>query len=160
MVRARIRAIIYKDAMFQKIIKLKDITELNIDRYGEYIITLTYFAHKNKIDNRITRIKLPENDNDYQNSLRIDMPVSDILKNNTISAVCLFAKDNAYPDGSVSLRELNNQVSNFPHECAGYKIVSSSWENYNEESPVRLDIPIIAIMVDDIEKKICLIEAV
>ena len=145
--------------MFQKIIRLKDITELNIDRYGEYIVTLTYFANKEEFNGKLIRTTLPENDEDYQNCLRIDMPASYVLKDNAVSATCLIAKDNDHPNGSLTLKELYNQVSDFPHDCTGYKIVSSSRGNCNEESPVRLDTPIIAIMVDEKEKKICLIEA-
>jgi hypothetical protein len=52
-----------------------------------------------------------------------------------------------------------SQIKKLPKPYGKFEVVTSAWMNLGDDYTGRLDSPIIAFLVDDEKKRICMVEA-
>ncbi len=147
--------------MFQKKLKLNELINFNLERYSEYMIVSTYFLRSENADKNPARVNLPKDEIEYQDSVRVDTPIIDVAKDKHSQAICL----KTIPERVEKINEFTplfcpyfiEKILLFEVECSEYVIFSSSW-SFIEGNLIRLDTPVVSILLDDKEKKICMVE--
>jgi leucyl-tRNA synthetase len=136
--------------------------DLEADTYGSYGVVATHFRKLDSTTGKYLKINIPEDENEFEQSEKIDSPIYEVTIDENDPEICFITKylpernNNRTPMiYSMFLNELNG----LPKKCRKYEVVTSAWTHLDQEYTGRLDSPLIAVLVDEENKYICMVEA-
>ena len=136
--------------------------DLDVETYGSYGVVATHFRKFDSSKGKYLKIDIPEDEKELEQTEKIDTPIYEVAIDENDPEICFITKylpernKNRTPMiYSVFLNELNG----LPKKCRKHEVVTSAWMSLDQEYTGRLDSPVIAVLVDDENKYICMVEA-
>lgn len=139
-----------------------DDLDLDVDVYGNYGVVATYFQKYDSAEGKFVKIDIPEDEDAFKKAQKIDEPIYEVLKDDNDPEICLIKK---YLPGKEEIQSpmifsgFYNQIKKLPKKYGKFEVVTSAWMHLGDDYTGRLDSPIIAVLVDDEKKRICMVEA-
>ena len=144
--------------MFQRRIRLKELSGFSIQRYGQYLLNRSFFIKRSSEQ----RVDLPENEQSSMECRRIDSPIFDLTMSNTKPAVSFISSSNIEDLPSTCKTLTYNQFLNRVEGCTpeqdNYAVISSFHEGADGEQFIRTDTPVTGLLIDVEKSIICLVE--
>ena len=139
-----------------------DDLNLDVSIYGNFVVVATHFRKFDESMNEYIKVDIPEDEEAFKTLEKIDSPIYEIHKDENDPELCLIQKylpeNNDKPANPLIFIDFYNQLKKLPRKFRMFEVVTSSWMHLDEEHTGRLDIPVVAVLVDEEEKRICLVE--
>jgi len=148
--------------MLRHLIKIIKDLGLTNGEFDNYQVMSTHFREFNERESKFFRIEMPESENDFDETKKYDTPIFEIVIDDNDSELCLITKYLKEEEGV--LREpliFSNfylKIKQLEKEYSKYEVLASAWKNLDEKHICRFDRPIIAVLVDQEHKRVCMVE--
>ncbi|RJP82920.1 MAG: hypothetical protein C4522_02245 [Desulfobacteraceae bacterium] len=148
--------------MLKQLIRLINDLKLDMSEYGDFDVVASYFRVFDDSKNEYKKIDIPEDDETFEKSEKIDSPIYEIYKDKDDPEICLITKYLPEDEGShekpLNFYSFYNQLIEFPKKYKKYEVVTSAWMHLDDQYTGRRDIPVRAVLVDEELKRICMVE--
>ncbi len=148
--------------MLKHLIKMLSDLDLNVDTYGSYSVVATYFRKYDSSAEKYVKIDIPEDEDEFKHSEKIDTPIYEVVKDENDPEICLVTKYLPEKDekrNPMFFSVFHDEITNLPRKYRKFEVVRTAWMRLDKEYTGRLDSPIIAVLVDEEKKQICMVEA-
>ncbi len=140
---------------------LKELT-ISTEKYGGYQAVATGFYKQKRGNKKMIRVHMPQNEKEYKNVTRKDAPILEVKVDPNDPEISLITNylsthenEQAKP---LNYEKLYNEIKRLIPEHEKYEVLSSSWIKLDNDHTGRVDIPIMAVLIDEEEKNICFVE--
>jgi len=150
------------DKMLKHLIEIIKDLDLKNGEFDNYQVMSTHFGRFDERESKFVRIEMPKSEDDFDESKKYDTPIFEIEIDDNDPELCLITKYLHEEEGvlrePLMFSNFYSQIKQLKKEYSKYEVLASAWKYIDEKHIGRFDRPIIAVLVDQEHKRVCMVE--